>query len=45
MRERGVAGLEVFFARDWHLDAGGNRLLAAILADAVAGEGSLRPRS
>lgn len=44
MRERGVAGRDVFFARDWHLDAGGNRLLAAIVADAVAGEGSLRPR-
>jgi hypothetical protein len=35
MRERGVAGRDVFFARDWHLNAAGNRLLAATVADAV----------
>jgi hypothetical protein len=35
MRERGVAGGEVFFARDWHLNADGNRMLAAIVAEAI----------
>ncbi|MEW6271766.1 MAG: hypothetical protein AB1689_20990 [Thermodesulfobacteriota bacterium] len=39
MRARGVAGRDVFFARDWHLDARGNRLLAEIVAAAIADDG------
>jgi len=36
LRARGVRGEDVFFARDSHLDEDGNRLLADVVADALA---------